>query len=115
LAHFQKSRILDATRVKDNVAVVIKRVQADDDESLITRMLSSPERRKDPHNHAVPVLDYFVDDDNPSQAFLVMPLLRPFDSPPFDTVNEALDFVRQILEVCCIHHRIPYYTHPNLP
>jgi hypothetical protein len=103
----ERTNTMTATRVRDDVIVVIKRVQADGEESLIARMLSSPERREEPHNHAVPVLDYFVDKKNPTQAFLIMPLFRPFDSPPFDTVDEALDFVRQILEVCYVHHRSP--------
>jgi hypothetical protein len=50
----------------------------------------------DPHNHAVPVLDYFTKDDD---GFLVMPLLRKFDDPPFGTVEEVVDFVRQMLQV----------------
>lgn len=49
-------------------------------------------------NHCVPILDvlYPPDDDT---VLLVMPLLRPFDDPPFNSVGEALDFFRQLFEV----------------
>ena len=62
-------------------------------------MLSTPERLRDPMNHAVPILDYFIDDENLSQAFMVMPLLRDCNSPPFFFVEEVIDFVQQSLEV----------------
>jgi hypothetical protein len=91
--------VLDAVRIEDNKRVVIKRVQVDSDEVAICRMLSSPELRKDPHNHAVPILDYFAESDESQDAFLVMPLLRRFNDPPFGTVGEVADFVRQMLQV----------------
>jgi len=63
---------------------------------------SSPERRSDPRNHCVPILDHFTrSPDNQAESeeyFIVMPVLRPFDSPSFSTVSEAVDFVRQALE-----------------
>ena len=90
---------MDATRVKDDVRVIIKLVEAGSDEVAITRMLSSTERRKDPHNHAVPILDYFVEGGDSQDAFLVMPLLRPFDDPAFSTVSEVIDLFRQLLQV----------------
>jgi hypothetical protein len=91
--------VLDAARVEDNKSVVIKRVKVGSDEVAICRMLSSPELRNDPHNHAVPILDYFTKDDESKHGFLVMPLLRKFDDPPFGTVGEVVDFVRQMLQV----------------
>ena len=74
-------------------------------------MLSTPERLADPHNHAAPILDYFEDDGETQDAFVVMPLLRYFDDPPFTTVNEPIDFVRQILEVRMLrsHTQSPIY------
>jgi hypothetical protein len=30
---------------------------------------------------------------------IVMPLLRPFDDPPFDTIGEVVDFITQVAEV----------------
>ena len=53
----------------------------------------------DPTNHSVPILDTFEDSINKSISYLVMPFLRLTDSPPFEVVEEVLDFVDQILEV----------------
>ena len=53
----------------------------------------------DPANHSVPILDTFEDPLNKSISYLVMPFLRLTDSPPFEVVEEVLDFADQILEV----------------
>jgi hypothetical protein len=53
----------------------------------------------DPTNHSVPILDTFEDSVDKSISYLVMPFLRLTDSPPFEVVEEVLDFVDQILEV----------------
>ena len=95
----QRKTTMDVTRLSDNTTLLIKHVKAGSDEVAIAQMLSSPERLADPRNHAVPLLDSFVDDSNPEDAFLVMPLLRIFDDPPFNTVGEVLDFIQQMLEV----------------
>lgn len=55
--------------------------------------------RDDPRNHCVPILDSFIDEMEPDTEFIVMPMLRKFDSPCFGTVIEVFDFVRQLLEV----------------
>ena len=59
--------------------------------------LNSPNLRSDPMNHAVPVLDIISWND--TYDFLVMPLLRFFNDPPFVFVDEVLDFIQQTLEV----------------
>ena len=53
----------------------------------------------DPANHSVPILDTFEDLVDESISYLVMPFLRLIDNPPFEVVEELLDFVDQILEV----------------
>jgi hypothetical protein len=80
-------QIMDATRISDNVVIVMKRVNADS------------EKLKDDQNHNVPILDYFADEQERGIAYLVMPLLREFNDPPFTTVCEVMGFVRQMLEV----------------
>lgn len=90
---------MDARRIADDVPVYIKRVNTGDDESQITCMLSSEPLRQDPRNHSVPVLDIFPDGDDPAISYMVMPLLRLIDEPPFDLVEELIDFVDQLLEV----------------
>ncbi len=50
-------------------------------------------------NHSVPVLDTFEDLVDKSISYLVMPFLRLADNPPFEVVEEVLDFADQLLEV----------------
>ncbi len=80
----------------------VKRVETGDEESSIARMLSSPSLRADTRNHAVPILDYFIDEDDTSIAYIVMPFLRLTDDPPFETVNDIIDFGSQLIEVCAV-------------
>lgn len=77
----------------------IKRIRTGDTETQIATMLSSPELRQDPRNHAVPILEVIQDDEDLSISYLVMPFLRPIDNPAFESVDELLDFGDQILEV----------------
>jgi serine/threonine protein kinase len=91
--------VIDAKRIKDGISVMIKRVEANSDELAISLMLSSPQLSKDPNNYAVQILDHFGEGDGSNEAFMVMPLLRPFNDPPFSTVGEVVDFVRQMLQV----------------
>ena len=53
----------------------------------------------DPMNHSVPILDTFEDLVDKSISYLVMPFLRLTDNPPFEVVEDVLDFADQILEV----------------
>ena len=77
---------------------MLKRIGLNSTEGTTLKYLNS---RSDPNNHTVPLLGivrgnmYDGDCD-----FLVMPLLRPFDDPPFVYVEEVVDFVRQTLQVC---------------
>ena len=93
---------MDARRIVDNIPVYIKRVKTGDEESRIACMLSSGPLRQDPRNHSVPVFDMFPDDEDPTTSYMVMPLLRLIDQPPFDLVQELIDFIDQILEVCSL-------------
>ena len=53
----------------------------------------------DPRNHCVPLLDVLPVPDDPDTTILVMPLLRECDSPAWDTLGEAISFLRQVFEV----------------
>ena len=46
------------------------------------------------------MLDAFHDDEDDYYDYIVLPLLRKFDDPPFTSVLDVLDFVQQTLEVC---------------
>lgn len=92
---------MDATRINDGVIVAIKRINLifHRREFEIACFLTSPEKLQDPRNHVAPILDHYVDETDPNIQFIVMPLLRPFDDPPFYSVAEAIDFMQQTLEV----------------
>lgn len=77
----------------------IKRIGKNDEESRIAQMLSTKELRADPRNHCVPIIEVIDDPSDDSISYVVMPLLRNADSPPFQYVKEVVDFVDQILEV----------------
>lgn len=62
-------------------------------------MLGSEELTRDKRNHCVPVIEHFQDDEDADISYIVMPFLRPIDEPPFETVDNVIDFVDQILEV----------------
>ncbi|KAI0773748.1 kinase-like domain-containing protein [Fomes fomentarius] len=93
-----RSHLMDATNVSDGKLVLIKKVVSNSPELHIATCLSSKELRKDPRNHCVPILDAFVDTQEPAISFIVMPFLRPIDKPEFDTVGSILNCVDQLLE-----------------
>ncbi|THH15510.1 hypothetical protein EUX98_g9455 [Antrodiella citrinella] len=90
--------VLDATPTGQKYRVSIKVVPRTTQEITIARMLSSKDVNGNPNNHCVPVLDVLPDPLDPSNALLVMPYLRPFNDPPFEVIEEVMDFIRQTLE-----------------
>ena len=90
----------------DGKLVYIKEVQTGDSESSMALMLSAID---DPTNHSVPILDTFEDPVDKSISYLVMPFLRLTDDPPFEVVEEVLDFADQILEVRLGHELAKLY------
>ena len=94
--------MLDATRISDGRQVLLKLIPDDSEHDYEREMLvhlSSPHLRSDPRNRTVELLDV-VKLPNSGQIALVMPLLRWFNNPRFQTVGEAVDFFSQIFEVC---------------
>lgn len=91
--------VIDATRISDGKLVVIKCLPTDGLEIRIALMLGTPPLSEDPTNHSVPVIDTFEDATNPNVSYIVMPLLRDFDDPPFESVEDVLEFGEQLLEV----------------
>ncbi|KIK75717.1 hypothetical protein PAXRUDRAFT_113073, partial [Paxillus rubicundulus Ve08.2h10] len=90
---------LDATS-RDGTVVFIKKIYSHEHffEKQIALYLSSEQLRKDPANHCVPIIDTFQDDEEQNVHYIVMPLLRRFDHPAFETVAEVLDFMKQVLQ-----------------
>lgn len=96
------SHIIDATRAADGAFVTLKRlyVLGHPDEINIGKFFQSPEQRADSANHCVPFLDALKVPSDNNQAIIVMPMLRRFDDPRFETIGEAMDFFDQIIRVC---------------
>jgi hypothetical protein len=101
---------MDATRVGDGRFVVLKFVQKSRHpfEAEIGSFFSAAPLATDPANHCVPIYEILQVPDEEDVILLVMPLLRRYDDPRFDTFGEVLEFFRQIFEVqhlghiCCI-------------
>ncbi|KAJ6543681.1 hypothetical protein B0H10DRAFT_2134463 [Mycena sp. CBHHK59/15] len=93
-------QIMDATRTSDGKLVALKRVDEKKHpfEAEIQLFLCSEPLVKDPRNHCSPIYEVLRTPDNPDVIILVMPFLRPFDDPNFDTFGEAVDFFQQIFE-----------------
>lgn len=91
--------VIDATRISDGKLVTIKCVTTGCLEMRIAMMLGMPPLSEDPTNHCVSLLDVFEDAANTNVSYIVMPFLRDFDNPPFECVEDVLDFGEQLLEV----------------
>ncbi len=64
-----------------------------------------------PENHAVPILEVFMSPHFDNVQLVVMPRLRTFEDPWFDTVGEVVDAFRQIFEVS----QLFFLSYPYLP
>ncbi|KAI9451694.1 kinase-like domain-containing protein [Lactarius psammicola] len=92
---------MDATRISDGKQVMLKNVPPEEGphELSITRYFSSPGLRGDSRNHCVPLLELIdTTDIKLDKRLMVMPFLRPFDHPRFQTFGEFVAFFMQICE-----------------
>ncbi|KAJ7162164.1 hypothetical protein C8R46DRAFT_904157 [Mycena filopes] len=64
----------------------------------IASLVSSSPLKEDPRNHCVPILEVLDVPDVEDCSIIVMPLLRRFGSPRFDTFGETIDFFDQAFE-----------------
>ncbi|KAH6873678.1 other/AgaK1 protein kinase [Coprinopsis sp. MPI-PUGE-AT-0042] len=92
--------INDAIRESDNAHVVLKRVPRDKypEELKIMNYFCEESLAADPRNHCIPILDTLQPPDYDDEDIIVLPVLREYDEPPFDTIGEAVDYIRQVLE-----------------
>jgi hypothetical protein len=65
----------------------------------IATSLCSKQLASDPLNHCVPIYEVLKVPEDNDMVILVMPLLRGWREPEFETVGEGVDFFRQIFEV----------------
>jgi hypothetical protein len=95
---------MDATRMSDGQLVMLKKVSRLDypHKVAIGLYFSCPPLAADPRNHCVPVFDVLQLPEDPNIELIVTPLLRAHNDPPFDTVGEVVECLRQIFEVSSI-------------
>ncbi|KAH9983844.1 kinase-like domain-containing protein [Russula vinacea] len=94
---------MDATRAWDGRQVMFKKIPAGI-ELEIGQYLSSPGLLHDSHNHCVPLLEILELPEAPEQKLIVMPFLRPFDNPRFQTFGEFVSFFTQICDGLLFMH-----------
>ncbi|KZT29122.1 hypothetical protein NEOLEDRAFT_1107902 [Neolentinus lepideus HHB14362 ss-1] len=92
--------VLDATRISDGSLVALKQVLKSRHpyEAEIGSFFSSEALVSDPKNYCIPLLEVLQVPDDEDLTLLVMPFLREYDSPHFDTVGEVVSFFSQIFE-----------------
>jgi len=92
--------LLDATRISDGKFVFLKIISKSVHpyEAEIGLFFSSEAMASDPRNHCVPFHEILQVPDDGDKLILVMPLLREYYDPRFDTVGEVVDFFRQVFE-----------------
>lgn len=93
---------MDAVRLSDGAFVAMKVFSktVHPYELEISQYFSSDELSNGPRNHCVPILDAFDAPDDPDKTITVMPLLKRFDQPSFETVGEVVTCLTQLFEVC---------------
>ncbi|KAI0358597.1 hypothetical protein OH77DRAFT_1421003 [Trametes cingulata] len=93
-------QIMDAVRTSDGEMVMLKQVprSVHPHEVPIGRYFSSKPRTSDPRNHCFPLYDVLQDPKDGDLQIIVMPLLRRYNDPRFETVGEAVEFFRQVFE-----------------
>lgn len=98
---WQHNWIMDATRASDGRLLTLKVISKSRHpyEVTISKFLSSPPLDSHPKNHCVPIFDVLQSLLDNDIEIIVMPRLRSFDSPAFDTVGNFLECFRQIFEV----------------
>ncbi len=96
---------MDSMRVQDDLQVMFKRVLPEEGpyELSISELFSSKELAEDRRNHCVPLLDVIELEGPESHRLMVLPLLRPFNRPHFQTFGEFVAFFTQLCEVARVH------------
>jgi hypothetical protein len=91
---------MDAVRIQDGRQVMLKKVLPEEapHELSITELFSSPGLKGDSRNRCVPLLDLvdLCQTKPDGTKLMVMPFLRPFKKPRFETYGEFVAFFMQI-------------------
>ena len=99
--YFQRSTLLDATRISDNSLVMLKHIKRDVHpyEVEIGSYFCSEPLASHPRNHCIPIYEVLDIPDKTNEVLIVMPLLRKYDDPRMKSIGEAVEFFRQVFEV----------------
>jgi serine/threonine protein kinase len=102
-----RNGVMDATVIADGSFVVMKKIKTatPSQELDIAVLFSSEPLRSDPANHCVPILRVLSPPDEENCSIIIMPLLRRYDKPRFDTIGEAVSFFHQIFEGVQFMHK----------
>ncbi|KAF8838101.1 hypothetical protein BDN67DRAFT_991457 [Paxillus ammoniavirescens] len=94
------AQIIDATRISDGNIVALKRINqtVHPYEVAIVQCFSPDALASQAANHCVPVYEVFALDDANDVVVIVMPPLRAYTDPQFDTIGEGVECVRQLFE-----------------
>lgn len=100
----KRALLFDGQRVSDGAYVYMKRMSPTEskgfaDELQIHQYLLSGDLKADPRNHTVPILDVLSIPGDEGEVVLVIPMLRQFYDPRFQTFGEAIAFFTQVFEV----------------
>ncbi|KAG1726947.1 uncharacterized protein EDB91DRAFT_1165051 [Suillus paluster] len=100
-------QINSAVRASDGAHVILKRIQPSihPHEIEIGRFLTSEPLRSQHENHCVEMLDIIPVPNDTDQVLIVLPLLRAFNDPPFETIGEIIDFCCQAFEGLQFMHK----------
>ncbi|KAH7903355.1 hypothetical protein BJ138DRAFT_1168237 [Hygrophoropsis aurantiaca] len=103
------NHLIDATRISDGKFVMLKIVRRSRHpfEADIGKFFMSEPLASDPANHCVPIYEALSVPQDDDRILLVMPLLRAYSDPSFDTIGEVIDCLQQLfegLQFMHIHH-----------
>ncbi|TFK53522.1 hypothetical protein OE88DRAFT_1717759, partial [Heliocybe sulcata] len=101
------AQVVDAVRTSDGAIVALKRISRvyASQERQLGILLSSDQYRDDPENHCVPIYEALDVPDDEELQIIVMPFLRMWDDPPFDTFGEVISFIHQCIEGLHFMHK----------
>ncbi|KAJ7097038.1 hypothetical protein B0H15DRAFT_773532 [Mycena belliarum] len=91
----QRACLVEAVRKSDCAQVILKALDTDSPELQIGMFFSDPSRVSHPRNHCVPIYDSLDPPAHPNKKIIVMPLLRRFMDPLFDTVGEGIQYMHE--------------------
>ncbi|KDN38113.1 hypothetical protein RSAG8_09709, partial [Rhizoctonia solani AG-8 WAC10335] len=102
----QSFKIMDAVRVRDGKRVIIKAfdMRITPNELHVLEYLSSEDIQLDPRNHCACALDSFPVPGKDGWVFVVMDTYHLLSATPFETIGEAVELIRQLLEGLVFMH-----------